>query len=335
MRDDAPGQSSPFPDADDKLHSILTKIISYQHLRANGAAVELEELKREKVLSPDELAFMVERGVVYKPYRTADYYHAGDMLQMPTKEGCVLVGPDGPKQKKRSALLRDFRAILESLLQLPSEGLMIHVELSDRDGMGISPALIIFRFETERWKERLEFIREVGRQHELEALQDAEVQCGWMLGFRHALAGTALADLAVALLGRGCGFEDQTEVNYSCGALDQGDPDYLPEEEASVSEDEYHAWMFVDKCVQTALKRVDKPGCHVGALEILAVAPQVARELFGEDAVAILRSAGIHSSATLGKLIFELIELERFSKTKEDSIDDFNVVGTFDDLFEK
>src|SRR2546430_17274376 len=95
-----PDRSEMFSSEQERLHEILKKISVYQHSLHGGRAVELDELRSEGILSPDDLDFMSAHAVTYKPHRLSDY-HASDMLHMPTKQGCVFLGPCGPPLKKR------------------------------------------------------------------------------------------------------------------------------------------------------------------------------------------------------------------------------------------
>jgi hypothetical protein len=86
--------------------------------------------------------FLTTRSVTYKPHRLSDY-HAGDMLHMPTDGGCVFIGPSGPPLTKRRSSLSDFQSIVESFLRSPRpQGeLLLHIEFTDHDGMGVAPDL--------------------------------------------------------------------------------------------------------------------------------------------------------------------------------------------------
>ena len=55
----------------------------------------------------------------------------------------------------------------------------------------------------------------------LSPFQDEEVQSNWALTFRIAPDPAHTAAAVVALLSRGCGFADETEITYSAGALDE------------------------------------------------------------------------------------------------------------------
>src|SRR5688572_27276285 len=134
------------PPEEQRLHEILTKILNYQYSLPDGRAVELDELLRKGALSPSDGEFLTSHSVTYKPHRISDY-HASDMLHMPTDSGgCVFIGPCGPPLTKRTAPLRALGDIIENFLQFPrAEGeLFMHIDSSDRDGVGVSPGFISF-----------------------------------------------------------------------------------------------------------------------------------------------------------------------------------------------
>lgn len=218
------------PDSDDfkippeheRLSAILMKVVIHQHSLPDGRAVEMEELEREGILSPEDMAFLTAHSVTYKPHRISDF-HALDMFHMPTDDGgCVFIGPSGPPLTKRSAPLAVFAPVVDSFLRLPrpQDELLLHVEFTEHDGMAIAPEIICFTLRSADWRQRLSAIRSVAAEFGFHPFQDAEVQGSWSLTFRIAPDAAQTAKAVVALLGRGCGFTDETEITYSAGALD-------------------------------------------------------------------------------------------------------------------
>ena len=211
------------PPDQERIFEILAKIVAYQHSLPDGRAVELDELKREGILAPNDIEFLSSNSVTYKPHRLSDF-HALDTFHMPTAEGCcVFIGPSGPRLKKRRALLQDFQAIVESFLQLPRprDELLLHIEFSEHDGMGVAPDMICFNFRSPRWQEQLPAIRAVAAEFRIRPQQDEMVQESYTLTFTIAADSVRTAEATVALLGRGCGFAEQAQVTYSAGALDE------------------------------------------------------------------------------------------------------------------
>jgi len=213
---------SSIPPEQEQLHEILTKIVTYQRSLPDGRAVELDELRREGVLSPADFKFLATHSVTYKPHRLSDY-HALDMLHMPTDDGaCVFIGPSGPPLTKRRASLSVFQSIVESLLRLPRppDELLLHIDFTEQDGMAVASGLICYTLQSAPWRQRLPAIRSVAAEFSLHPFQDQEIQGSWSLRFRLSPDVAHTAAAVVALLSRGCGLSDETEVIYSAGALD-------------------------------------------------------------------------------------------------------------------
>jgi hypothetical protein len=197
------------PPGQERLHEILDKVVTYQDSLSGGRAVELKELEIEGILSPDDMAFLVAQSVTYKPHRISDF-HALDMFHMPSEGGgCVFIGPGGPPLIKRSAALGFFAPIVDSFLRLtrPQSELVLHIGLSDCDGMAVAPEVVVVNLRGADWTERLPAIRNVAGE----------------LGFHIDPDPARTAAAVVALLSRGCGFTDATEIKYSAGALDEAD----------------------------------------------------------------------------------------------------------------
>jgi hypothetical protein len=206
-----------------QLHEILSKILAYQHSLPDSRAVEIDELKREGVLSAMDIEFLATHSVTYKPHQLSDF-HGGDMLHMPTPEGCVFVGPCGLALRKRSIPLGGFQRIVEDFLGLPrpADELLLHIEFDEHNGMAVSPSLICFTFKNRRWRERLSEIRRVAAEFGFQPFQDEVVQRSHTLTFRISADPGAIAEATTALL-KACGFIDEMEVIYSAGALDQSE----------------------------------------------------------------------------------------------------------------
>ncbi len=103
----------------------------------------------------------------------------------------------------------------------------------------------------------------------------------------------------------------------------------------ALSPAEIEAILFVEECVQAVLNgpRV-KRYANVSGGEILAVAPTVAQKLYGAAARAELQKLGIVSSATMGEVIYRLIEQGRFQKSDEDHREDFQGKSPLDDFLQ-
>ncbi len=214
--------ASQMPPEQERIHELLMKIVAYQQSLPHDRPIELEELRREGVLEPADIEFLSSNGVIYRPHRLSDY-HALDMFHMPTSDGCVFIGPAGPPLKKRRAPLRNFQAIVESFPQLPRprDELLLHIEFSEHDGMGVATEMIGFNFRSLHWRERLPALLTVAAEFGLRLLQDEVLQDIHALTFTIDTDPARTATATVALLSRGCGFPDQAEITYSAGALDE------------------------------------------------------------------------------------------------------------------
>jgi hypothetical protein len=97
---------------------------------------------------------------------------------------------------------------------------LLHVEFTEDDGMGIAPEMLCFTLRTSDWRQRLPAIRSVASEFGFLPFQDAEVQSSWSLTFRISPDAAHTAAAVIAILSRGCGFTDETDITYSAGALD-------------------------------------------------------------------------------------------------------------------
>lgn len=92
------------------------------------------------------------------------------------------------------------------------------------------------------------------------------------------------------------------------------------------------SFLFVsDALTQTAKKlgRADKKSVrerHVAGQELSEGIAECAEEKFGPLAYPVLRELGIKSTRDIGDIVFLLIDAGIFSKTPQDSIEDFDNV---------
>jgi hypothetical protein len=210
------------PSEHGRLTEILSKIVSYQRSLPGGRAVELEELLQQGAVSQSDAEFLASHSVTYKPHSLSDY-HAGDMFEMPTEDGgCVFIGPCRPQPTKRRSALRIFQPIVESFLNLPrpSDELLMYIEFTKDDGLGVAPEMIGFALCDASWRQRLPTIRGVAAEFGFQPFEDMEIQGVWQLTFRISPDASRTAAAVTALLSRGCGLRGESEVVYSAGALD-------------------------------------------------------------------------------------------------------------------
>ena len=73
---------------------------------------------------------------------------------------------------------------------------------------------------------------------------------------------------------------------------------------------------------------------HVTARELLDGVRALGQRRFGMMASTVLRHWGISSTADIGRIVFEMIELGDMKKTDNDQFDDFVDVYSFNQAFE-
>jgi hypothetical protein len=219
-----------------ELFALLNKILTYQKSLADARAVELEELEREGVLSPADLEFMQAHSIAYTPHRRTDR-SARDMLSLPTAEGKIEVGPSGPPPENRVVFMRDFRTVTENFLRLTAQVKKpdpdgLKVRFTERDWMNISAQAIMILLSNPQWTSRLATIQEVATELGLELLARNRALAEGVerserprpLNYRAFLDQNRTAGAVVAILGRGFGCDEASEISYSASALDeQGD----------------------------------------------------------------------------------------------------------------
>lgn len=92
------------------------------------------------------------------------------------------------------------------------------------------------------------------------------------------------------------------------------------------------AYFFVSAALGATAKRLgrsrekDVRRRHVTGRELAEGAADFAREQFGPLAYSVLREWGVRTTRDIGDVVFDLIALGLFSKTEEDSIQDFENV---------
>lgn len=206
-----------------RVEEILTKIVEYQHTHS-GEAVALHALVAIGVLSPEDQAFLESHAIEYKPHSVADY-HAGDMFHIPTDEGCIFVGPVGPPLPKHSARVSELPAIIERVLgsPMPADELLLHIELTATDGVGISPGFLCFILRSPEWRLRAETLKSVAAEHSLSPFQDSpELQGNHILSFTTAADTSSMTRIASDLLRRGLDLPDDRQITYASGAVEVG-----------------------------------------------------------------------------------------------------------------
>ena len=116
------------------------------------------------------------------------------------------------------------------------------------------------------------------------------------------------------------GFQEAVET------VCQGDRRYHPE-----------AYAFLRDSLEGTIKRRKKskkePGPHVGAVELLDGFRIYALAEFGPMALMVLDYWGVVSTADVGQMVFNLVQVGIFGKTDEDTSESFRDVFDFREAF--
>lgn len=210
--------------ADEKIarvQEIFSKIMGYQAAHEN-LAVELDVLIGAGVLTAEDRDFLEAHAIDYKPHALTDY-HAMDMFHVPTEEGCIFIGPGGPPLPKHTARLPELAAVIERVLRLPlpADDLMLHIEFTPEDGVGIASGLLVFILHRPEWRTHAAAVKEIAQEHGLAPFQDSpDIQGNYLLSFTLAVDPSVLARIEIDLLRRGLGLTDEEPITYACGALE-------------------------------------------------------------------------------------------------------------------
>lgn len=92
------------------------------------------------------------------------------------------------------------------------------------------------------------------------------------------------------------------------------------------------AYFFVSGALTETAKRLGRSRKtspqkrHISGQELSEGAADFAEEQFGVLAYSVLREWGVKTTRDIGDIVFNLIEIGIFSKTEEDSIEDFDNV---------
>ena len=77
----------------------------------------------------------------------------------------------------------------------------------------------------------------------------------------------------------------------------------------------------------------NQPERHLTGQELCEAIRQYAVEEFGYLAKSVLNSWGVHKTRDFGNIVFNLIEIGRMKKTRDDRLEDFDDVYDFDAAF--
>jgi uncharacterized repeat protein (TIGR04138 family) len=94
------------------------------------------------------------------------------------------------------------------------------------------------------------------------------------------------------------------------------------------------AYEFVMEALSYTQRRF-KAACHVTSQELLQGIREFLLQQFGPMTMAVLNHWGVRSSEDFGNIVFNLVEREVLSKTKDDDISHFRDAFDFEKVFYK
>ncbi|HOU36788.1 MAG TPA: hypothetical protein PLJ26_04385 [Candidatus Omnitrophota bacterium] len=94
------------------------------------------------------------------------------------------------------------------------------------------------------------------------------------------------------------------------------------------------SYEFVMQALRFTQKKLKRAG-HVSGRELSEGIRQYALKTYGPMARTVLEYWGIRSTEDIGNIVFNMIAVKLFSKTEDDSIDDFKGLYRFDEAFKR
>ena len=92
------------------------------------------------------------------------------------------------------------------------------------------------------------------------------------------------------------------------------------------------SYEFVMQALQFTQKKLKRTG-HVSGKELSEGIRQFALKTYGPMARTVLEYWGIHTTEDFGNIVFNMIAVKLFSKTEDDTLDDFRDVYRFESAF--
>ncbi|MFA5100488.1 MAG: Minf_1886 family protein [Candidatus Omnitrophota bacterium] len=92
------------------------------------------------------------------------------------------------------------------------------------------------------------------------------------------------------------------------------------------------SYEFVMQALQFTQKKLKRTG-HVSGRELSEGIRQYALKTYGPMARTVLEFWGIHTTEDFGNIVFNMISVRLFSKTEDDTLDDFRDVYRFESAF--
>ncbi len=109
--------------------------------------------------------------------------------------------------------------------------------------------------------------------------------------------------------------------------------------QAELAAPKYHpaAYEFVDQALHFSQKKFGKSpdDAHISGRQLLDRIRELALKEFGLMTIPVLRHWGITSTEDFGRIVWNMIELDRMRKTDHDQLSDFCDVYEFEDAFDR
>lgn len=107
-------------------------------------------------------------------------------------------------------------------------------------------------------------------------------------------------------------------------------------DEAAAADGRYekYAWRFVLSGVESTVEMLHASG-HISGEELLDGLREIASTQFGPMAKEVLNHWGIYNTRDIGNIVFGLIDAELLENEEKDSIEDFDDVFDFQQVFEE
>ncbi|HIE06093.1 MAG TPA: hypothetical protein EYP58_04760 [bacterium (Candidatus Stahlbacteria)] len=96
----------------------------------------------------------------------------------------------------------------------------------------------------------------------------------------------------------------------------------------------YHfdAYLFVLSALNLVLSEYREKR-HISGVELLEGIKVLGRNLYGRLAVEVFRHWGVNSTLDFGRIVFALVEFGMLRKRAEDTLEEFEAVYDFEDVF--
>ena len=100
----------------------------------------------------------------------------------------------------------------------------------------------------------------------------------------------------------------------------------------------HHAYLFIRDALSEAREKSlqnqkSEKTEHISPRELLEGVRTLAQRRYGMMTTAVFRFWGLSSTADIGRIVFEMIELGEMKKTENDQFEDFVNVYSFEDAF--